>query len=433
MRVGRHCPGRTRASPRASVVPGHARQVHRHPAPRLHPGTGPAGGSAGPAPAPCGPPGDVTSSSSTARAPPARVPVTTVPDPLAANTRSTHSRGRPRSTAAGRDVEQPVEGGPQLVDPLARGHVDLDHLGPVEERARHHVGQLHAGQLPGLGVDQADLGQGHQPVADAQQLEDAQVLLGLGLPPLGGGHHEQARLHRTHPGQHVLEEPDVAGHVDEGQLPARRQRRPGEAEVDGEAPGLLLGEAVGVHPGEAQDEGGLAVVDVPGGGDDGHHAARQLVTLSALCGVSVRPGRMGRPAEGLGQDGVVGGVDGAQVETVSPSWTRATIGGSLARRAAAWSPATATPADGTSWPGTDPPPATATVAHGRPTPKPSARRHSSVHRRGRHPPEGDGHAVAAQVGQGRLLEGGQHQPARAAGPGSAGGGRRRPPGRPGRR
>ena len=42
-----------------------------------------------------------SSSSSTAREPPVRVPVTTVPDPLAANDRSIHSRGLSRSAEVG--------------------------------------------------------------------------------------------------------------------------------------------------------------------------------------------------------------------------------------------------------------------------------------------------------------------------------------------
>ena len=255
------------------LVPGDARQVHRHPAPRLDPDLGPLEALQAPHPhLPVAPPAPATrhqlvvdrqraagqgAGDHGPRSPGGEDPV----DPQAGPGPVDGGRG---------DVEKPVEGGPQVVDPLARGHVHLDHLGPLQERARDHVGQLQAGQLPGLGVDQAHLGEGHQTVADAQQLEDAQVLLGLGLPALGGGHYEQARLHRTHPGQHVLEKPDVAGHVDEGELAAGRERGPGEAEVDGEPPLLLLGETVGVHPGEGQDQGGLAVVDMAGGGDDVH-------------------------------------------------------------------------------------------------------------------------------------------------------------------
>ena len=41
------------------------------------------------------------------------------------------------------------------------------------------------GELAELVVDQTDLGQRDEPVLDAEQLEDAQVLLGLRLPSLG--------------------------------------------------------------------------------------------------------------------------------------------------------------------------------------------------------------------------------------------------------
>ena len=93
------------------------------------------------------------------------------------------------------------------------------------------------------------------------------MLLGLGLPALGGVDDEQAGHDPAHAGQHVAEEADVAGHVDERDDEAV-DLRVGEAEVDGQAPGLLLGPAVGVGAGQGLDQGRLAVVDVPGGGDD---------------------------------------------------------------------------------------------------------------------------------------------------------------------
>ena len=51
---------------------------------------------------------------------------------------------------------------------------------------------------------------------------------------------------------------------------ARRQRRPGEAEVDGQPAAALLGPAVGLHAGERAHQRGLAVVDVTGGRDHVH-------------------------------------------------------------------------------------------------------------------------------------------------------------------
>ena len=51
-----------------------------------------------------------------------------------------------------------------------------------------------------------------------------------------------------------------------------RQRRPGEAEVDGHAAAALLGPPVGLHPGQRAHQRRLAVVDVPRGRDDVHSA-----------------------------------------------------------------------------------------------------------------------------------------------------------------
>src|SRR5699024_8001702 len=68
----------------------------------------------------------------------------------------------------------------------------------------------------------------------------------------------------------VAEEPLMAGHVDEGHGTARGQGGPGEAEVDGQPSPRLLRPPVRLDPGEGPDQGGLAVVDVPGRGDDLH-------------------------------------------------------------------------------------------------------------------------------------------------------------------
>ena len=136
------------------------------------------------------------------------------------------------------------------------------------------------------------------PWRDAEQLEDPQVLLALRLPALGGGDDEQAGVDRADAGEHVAQEADVAGHVDEADPCARRQRRVGEAEVDREAAALLLLEAVGVGAGERQHERRLAVVDVAGGGDDPHASAGAEPSASAATRAYV----------------VVGRVDGAQVE-----------------------------------------------------------------------------------------------------------------------
>ena len=85
---------------------------------------------------------------------PSSVPVTTVPAPLAAKTRSTQSRGRPRSAAERCGREQAVEGGAQLVEALRRGSGHLHDLGALQERPGDVVGEVEAGDRQLLGVDQ---------------------------------------------------------------------------------------------------------------------------------------------------------------------------------------------------------------------------------------------------------------------------------------
>ena len=119
----------------------------------------------------------------------------------------------------------------------------------------------------------------------------------------------------------------------------------GEAEVDGQAPGLLLGEAVGVGAGQGQDQRGLAVVDVAGGGDDPHQPTageRAAASRSSSAGSTVRRSQTTAPRPRPGPPRRRRGVRPAR------------------RRGRATS--TATPADGMPRPGSDPPPATASVS-----------------------------------------------------------------------
>ncbi len=136
------------------------------------------------------------------------------------------------------------------------------------------LGDVHVGQLEQVGVDEVDLGERDDAGLDAEQFEDPEVLLRLRLPSLGGGHDEHAGGDATDPGEHVAEELHVTGHVDEAELLTGRQRRVGEAEIDGEPAALLLREAVGVGAGQREHQRRLAVVDVAGRRDDGHVTGR---------------------------------------------------------------------------------------------------------------------------------------------------------------
>ena len=169
----------------------------------------------------------------------------------------------------GRDTtEHVVERRPEFVDavPGRCGHRDDRCVG--QRRAGEPVAHLLGGDRRGLLVDEVALGQRHDRGTGAQDVEDLQMLLRLGLPSFVGGHHEQHRPNRTDARQHVADEPFMARNIHEGDLAAARQRAPRVPEVDREPPALLLVPAVRVHTGEGDDQGGFAVVDVPGGRDD---------------------------------------------------------------------------------------------------------------------------------------------------------------------
>jgi hypothetical protein len=166
--------------------------------------------------------------------------------------------------------EEPIEREAQRTEPDTRRRVDGNDLRTGEERPGDVVEHVEARELRVLVVDDADLRQRDDAVVDAEQFEDAQVLFGLRLPSLGGRHDEQAGVDRPDARQHVLQEADVTGHVDEGDSLAGGQCRPCEAEVDRQTSALLLGEPIGVDAGERENQCRLAVIDVAGGGDDVH-------------------------------------------------------------------------------------------------------------------------------------------------------------------
>ena len=127
-------------------------------------------------------------------------------------------------------------------------------------------------------------------------------MLGRLRPPaLAGVDHEQGAVDPAHPGEHVVDEPLVAGDVDEADLAAGRQGGPGEAEVDRQAPRLLLGQPVRVGPGQGLDQRRLAVVDMAGGADDVRHQVRRAPgDPRAAGGPGPRPAPAPPPRPGRG-------------------------------------------------------------------------------------------------------------------------------------
>ena len=116
------------------------------------------------------------------------------------------------------------------------------------------------------------------PSRDAEQVDDREVLAGLRHDAVVGGDHEQHDVDAGGAGDHLPHELLVARDVDDAHRAAARQLEAREAELDGDAALLLLGQAVGVGAGQRLDQRGLAVIDVTGGAEDerGHVRARSV-------------------------------------------------------------------------------------------------------------------------------------------------------------
>ena len=91
------------------------------------------------------------------------------------------------------------------------------------------------------------------------------MFAGLRHDAVVGRDDEQGEVDAGRPGEHVLDEPLVPRHVHDAQRRRVAEVEVGEPDVDGDAAGLLFGQAVAVDAGEGLDERRLAVVDVAGG------------------------------------------------------------------------------------------------------------------------------------------------------------------------
>ena len=194
------------------------------------------------------------------------------------------------------------------------------------------------------------------------------MLLGLPAPALVRGDDEQDQTDRSHAGQHVRDEPLVSRDVDEPDLPPGGELAPRVAEVDREPAPLLFLPAVGIHPGQTDDQRGLAVVDMAGRGHDAElgHLPVGAVTAFVVIVIAVhvvivllvpfervharreRDGGSARPSP-----------SGSRGGRSDPS-VRANAAGVPVRRRAANDEASGTwirtPHDGRLVPGIDPPP-----------------------------------------------------------------------------
>ena len=101
------------------------------------------------------------------------------------------------------------------------------------------------------------------------------MLAGLRHDPIVGGDDQECAVYRAHARQHVIDKVDVAGNVHEAEgvvdllaVDAGGEMVVGVTGDDGEPAVFLFGQRVGIDAGDVGDQGCLAVIDMPGGGED---------------------------------------------------------------------------------------------------------------------------------------------------------------------
>ena len=102
------------------------------------------------------------------------------------------------------------------------------------------------------------------PARDLQQIENLQMLMGLGHDPFVAVDHQQNQVDAADTGQHVVDEFFVAGNVNHPGMVAIGQVKRREAEVNGDAALLFFFEAVGLNAGQRLDQLGFTMVNVTG-------------------------------------------------------------------------------------------------------------------------------------------------------------------------
>ncbi len=196
-----------------------------------------------------------------------------------------------RGISARRVGQGAADRGLERVQALA-GPRGARHDGRVlEERARERTRNVGDRALsPLVRGHEVRLGQRDDAATRAEQLTDVEVLARLRHHALIAGDHQHDEVDADGARDHRAHEPLVPGHVHDADHATVAEVEVGEAELDGDAAGLLLLQPVGVDAGERAHERGLAVVDVARGPDDPpdrpHRAsstARSAATTSASC------------------------------------------------------------------------------------------------------------------------------------------------------
>ncbi len=143
----------------------------------------------------------------------------------------------------GRDVEEALA---QFLQSQTSEGVDRDDGSAFQERAANEIFDFQFDEFDEVGVDQAGLGKNYQAAGNSEQAANVEMLASLGHDGLVGGYDEKCEIDAAGAGEHVLDEPLMAGNVDDGETERRGEIEMSETEIDGNATLFFFFEAVGV-------------------------------------------------------------------------------------------------------------------------------------------------------------------------------------------
>ncbi len=212
--------------------------------------------------------GKTSTSSPSRNRPVESVPVATVPNPLTVKTRSSGSRSGPSvarapAAAASRSISARSAGTPA---PVTAEHGMIAAGSRTVSRSSVRTSSVTSASQSSLTRSILVSATSARRIPSSRQMSRCSRVCGIG--PSSAAMTRMQRSIPLAPGDHRAHEALVPGHVDHRHRVARGRLEVRESEVDGDAARLLLGQSVGVDPGQRSNQRGLAVIDVPRGPDD---------------------------------------------------------------------------------------------------------------------------------------------------------------------
>ena len=119
----------------------------------------------------------------------------------------------------------------KVVEPCPGDGADRNDRSTVEKRTFNKVLNLETNQFDDLGVSGINLCQSDKTMSDMQKFADFEMLAGLWTNAFVGRYYQHHKVDSRDPGQHVPDEPLVAGYVYESDLQIRVQLQMCEPEV----------------------------------------------------------------------------------------------------------------------------------------------------------------------------------------------------------